>query len=250
MVSSAFGSFSLLGPRTKNSSKFIPWFDRLKGGNECTVEIFGADLTPEPNDFDYFSKPDCYVKVRHHNCERDTACEDNTYQPRFMFSTRMPLRTKNGKGKGFTFSVFEHNAMTEDHIVGRAHITAEKAERIMRNEDKLVLSIGEGIGHIQIRIKRLAPFLGPRSIVGINDNLSIKPDKKVSGRKKKKKKKRPTSTTSLPQSTTSLPQSSLNDDGSILTGYMIDGDTNSIGQESCGASLLVGSIHDDEISFG
>ena len=244
MVSSMFGSFPSLGSRTKNpsrNSRFIPWFDRLKGGNECTVEIFSAELTIEPNDFDYFSKPDCYVKVKHHNCERETACELNTFHPRFMFSTRMPSRTKNGKGKGFTFSIFEHNALTEDHIMGRAHITAEKAERIMLNEEKLVLSLGEGIGHIQIRIKRLDPFLGPRSIIGINDNLPVQPDKKVSWRKKKKKKQ---------TSTSSLPQSSLNDDGSTLTGCMIDGDTNSIGQESCGASLLVGYIHDDEISFG
>lgn len=244
MVSSTFGSAISLGPRTKNpsrNSRLIPWFDRFKGGNECTVEIFGADLTTEPNDFDLFSKPDCYVKVRHHNCERDTACEENTFHPRFMFSTRMPLKTNNGRGKGFTFSMFEYNALTENQIMGRAHITAEKAEQIMLNEEKMILSIGEGIGEIQIRIKRLDPFLGPRSIV----DLAATPSSKVPRRKRKKKKKG-----SVLTSTNSLPQSDFNDDGSILTGYMIGSDTNSIGQESCGASLFVGSIHDDEIEFG
>uniref|UniRef100_A0A7S3PUY9 C2 domain-containing protein n=1 Tax=Chaetoceros debilis TaxID=122233 RepID=A0A7S3PUY9_9STRA len=124
---------------------------------ECTIEILSADMEKEPNKYDLLSKPDCYVRVKHHNCIRRTQTEGNTYHPKFLFSARMPLKTNKGNGKGFIFVVLEDDVLSEHKIMGRAYISAERAEKLILSGEKTSLSIGDGIGEIEIRITLIEP---------------------------------------------------------------------------------------------
>lgn len=151
LVSSVNGSIGST-ISTLGRSVGVPGLDSYFEEKECTVEILSADMEKEPNKYDLLSKPDCYVRVKHHNCVRRTQTEGNTYHPKFLFSARMPLKTKNGNGKGFIFSVLEDDVMSEHKIMGRAYISAERAEKLISSGEKLSLSLGDGIGVIEVRI--------------------------------------------------------------------------------------------------
>ena len=124
------------------------WFEYEHNGPECVVEVVGADLNPPANQFDLFSKPDCYVTVKHHRCERSTQIEGNTFRPRYLWSAKMPWVKK----QGFIFYVWENNVVQEDDVVGRAYISPDDATKMIASNEPKLLSIGDGIGKIKVQI--------------------------------------------------------------------------------------------------
>uniref|UniRef100_A0A7S3VDJ6 C2 domain-containing protein n=1 Tax=Chaetoceros debilis TaxID=122233 RepID=A0A7S3VDJ6_9STRA len=131
------------------------WFEYEHNGPECVVEVVGADLNPPANQFDLFSKPDCYVTVKHHRCERSTQIEGNSFRPRYLWSAKMPWVKK----QGFIFYVWENNVVQEDDIVGRAYISPEDVAKMIASNEPKLLSIGDGIGKIKVQISLMPLYL-------------------------------------------------------------------------------------------
>jgi hypothetical protein len=157
LVSSLNGSIGSAISTLGASLLGVPGLGNYFEEKECTIEILSADMEKEPNNYDLLSKPDCYVRVKHHNCIRRTQTEGNTYHPKFLFSARMPLKTNKGNGKGFIFAVLEDDVLSEDKIMGRAYLSPERAEKLILSGEKTSLSIGDGIGEIEIRITLIDP---------------------------------------------------------------------------------------------
>ncbi len=116
---------------------------------QCEIEIIGADLSKEASN-DWFSKPDPQVIVKHHVYHRRTEVERNTYKPRFLWKSRMPLFTK--KGKGFSFDMVEHDALTQNKTIGRAFLSADDANKMIESKKAMKISLGHGIGTMKVRI--------------------------------------------------------------------------------------------------
>lgn len=126
----------------------------------------GVDLVQGPNKhFDRFSKPDVSVEVRHNSKVETTPIESNTFKPRFMWSCKFPYdvpkrRTRTPRikeresryGGGFLFTVWENNVILGNHVMGRAFITTEEAERAMEDDVACLVSIGESIGNIKVKL--------------------------------------------------------------------------------------------------
>lgn len=123
------------------------WFKRPYYGPEVVIEIIGADMNNRANRlFDYWTSPDTFVSIQHGDTERHTQIEGNTYQPRFLWKTKMPYR----KSKGFHFHVMEANVIRGNAVMGRAFIDTDKIAEMMRTKESGLLSLGENIGVLKI----------------------------------------------------------------------------------------------------
>lgn len=60
----------------------------------------------------------------------------------------MPFHKKDG----FLFTVLENNIILPDHVMGRAFITHKDAEKYMKNAEAPLLSIGNKIGTIKVKL--------------------------------------------------------------------------------------------------
>lgn len=75
-----------------------PLFERPYKGPECVVCVLGVDLIKGPNKhFDLFSDPDVSVECRHGKKAERTQVIRNSYDPRFMWSTKVRLTTRDAK---------------------------------------------------------------------------------------------------------------------------------------------------------
>ncbi len=119
----------------------------------CEVEIIGADLSTEATS-DWFSKPDPLIIVKHHVYTRKTEVERNTFKPRFLWKSRMPLFTK--KGKGFSFNMVEHDAVGQDIIIGRAYLNSGEVDEMIKSNKARKISLGHGIGYMKIKITMMS----------------------------------------------------------------------------------------------
>ena len=122
--------------------------NRPYNGPEIVVEIIGVDLNHRANRFlDRWSRPDTHVTIEHGQTERHrTQVEGNTYQPRFLWKTKMRFY----KTMGMRFLVSDANVMREDDVVGRAFIDSDRIADMMRTGEPGLLSLGENIGIMKI----------------------------------------------------------------------------------------------------
>ncbi len=163
---------------------FAAWFDNgphRQRQQQCVVEVIGADLNPPPNKFDMWSDPDVVVVVKHGDNERSTQIEGNTFRPRFLWSAKMPLVKK----KGFTFVVMENNVIKDDEMIGRAYINPEVVQDMIETENPKLLNIGDGIGHIKIRITKMPEYLSKHNNTKHLTPLDDQPDPALVAKKKK-----------------------------------------------------------------
>jgi hypothetical protein len=124
-------------------------FSRPYTGPEMVVEIIGADLNKRANRFfDSWSQPDIFVRVHHDNVDRETQIEGNTYQPRFLWKTKIPHKKKFG----LHFHVMEANVFERDQVMGRAFIDVEKLEEMLETGKPNLMSVGNNIGTLKIRL--------------------------------------------------------------------------------------------------
>jgi len=128
------------------------WLKRPHRGPLCTVEVIGADLDPDSNQrFDTWSKPDILVECRHSRWKRTTLIEVNTFKPRWLWQTKMPHNTK----RGFGFTVYDVNVLKGNEVIGRAFISTKEAKKLQDSGRSKVLSLGEGIGSIKVKISNV-----------------------------------------------------------------------------------------------
>mmetsp|Transcript_48948 Transcript_48948/g.72770 ORF Transcript_48948/g.72770 Transcript_48948/m.72770 type:complete len:171 (-) Transcript_48948:486-998(-) len=125
------------------------WFKRPYKGPQCVVEIVGADIAVLPNsDFDRWSKPDIMVECKHSNGKRDTQIEPNTFRPRFLFTAKMPYESD----RGFCFTVYDVNVVESNEVIGRCFISSKQAKESIKSDSGILLSIGDGIGTLKVKI--------------------------------------------------------------------------------------------------
>ena len=87
-----------------------------------------------------------YVIVEHGETDRRTQIEGNTYQPRFLWKTKMPFY----KTMGMRFEVNDANVLKEDEVMGRAFIDIEDIAAMMKTGEPGLLSLGENIGVLKV----------------------------------------------------------------------------------------------------
>eukprot|EP00581_Thalassiosira_minuscula_P019701 CAMPEP_0183727580 /NCGR_PEP_ID=MMETSP0737-20130205/25898_1 /TAXON_ID=385413 /ORGANISM="Thalassiosira miniscula, Strain CCMP1093" /LENGTH=185 /DNA_ID=CAMNT_0025959247 /DNA_START=202 /DNA_END=759 /DNA_ORIENTATION=- len=125
------------------------WLQRPYTGPEVVVEIIGVDLNRRANRFfDRWSNPDVYVTIEHFETERKTQIEGNTYQPRFLWKTKMP----HYKTYGMRFVVYDANVLKDDEVVGRAFIDTDQIADMMKTMEPGLLSLGENIGVMKVAV--------------------------------------------------------------------------------------------------
>lgn len=139
------------------------WFQRPYDGPEIIVEIIGADMNLRANRFfDYWSKPDIMVTFHHGDVDEQTQIEGNTYQPRFLYKTKIPFRPKFG----IRFHVMEANVLAGNEVMGRAFIDKEQIAELLESGEPVLLSVGENIGVIMIRLEYLPKQLKQKDKYG------------------------------------------------------------------------------------
>eukprot|EP00640_Fibrocapsa_japonica_P006893 CAMPEP_0113943572 /NCGR_PEP_ID=MMETSP1339-20121228/26291_1 /TAXON_ID=94617 /ORGANISM="Fibrocapsa japonica" /LENGTH=163 /DNA_ID=CAMNT_0000948475 /DNA_START=159 /DNA_END=647 /DNA_ORIENTATION=+ /assembly_acc=CAM_ASM_000762 len=118
-------------------------------GPQCVIEVIGADIKVRScAGVDKWTKPDLRAECRHKNVVMCTPIEFNNVSPRWYFSAKVP----HVKSRGFTFTVFDADVLSSDECIGRAFITAEQANALMKSQNPMVLSLGDGIGTIEVRV--------------------------------------------------------------------------------------------------
>eukprot|EP01083_Nonionella_stella_P048807 130291_1 len=123
------------------------WLKRPYAGPEVVIEIVGADLNRRANRFfDRWSSPDTFITVHHCETERHSQIDGNTYQPRYLWKTKMPFC----KTMGMRFVVKDANVLQEDQVIGRAFIDFERIKEMMDTGEPGLLSLGENIGVLKI----------------------------------------------------------------------------------------------------
>lgn len=148
---------------SKTFDFFSVWFQRPYNGPEIIVEIVGADMNMRANRFfDYWSKPDIMVTFHHGDHDESTQIEGNTYQPRFMYKVKIPYLTQYG----LRFQVMEANVLKGNEVMGRAFIDKEEIVELLDSEEPRLLSVGENIGVIMIRLARLPKQLKQKDKFG------------------------------------------------------------------------------------
>mmetsp|Transcript_4949 Transcript_4949/g.10931 ORF Transcript_4949/g.10931 Transcript_4949/m.10931 type:complete len:195 (-) Transcript_4949:214-798(-) len=126
-------------------------FTRPDTGPQVVVEIVGADLNHRANRFfDRWSRPDVYTLIHHGSVDRQTQVEGNTDEPRFLFKTKMPF----DKTMGLRFVVKEADVLKGDSVIGRAFIDKGRIKEMMESEESALLSLGENIGIVKIRVTK------------------------------------------------------------------------------------------------
>mmetsp|Transcript_5650 Transcript_5650/g.7075 ORF Transcript_5650/g.7075 Transcript_5650/m.7075 type:complete len:187 (+) Transcript_5650:62-622(+) len=146
----------VLGIDSRTLQFWNVWLKRPYKGSQLVIEVVGADLNKRANRFfDFWSKPDTYIKCEHGDNERKTQIEPNTYTPRYLWQSKMPYESNTG----FRFRVMEANVIKGDDVVGRAHISAADVRRMMKSREFRLLRIGDGIGSIVVRLSRPAEEL-------------------------------------------------------------------------------------------
>jgi hypothetical protein len=124
-------------------------FSRPYKGPEMVVEVIGADLNKRANRFfDFWSEPDTYVRVHHGRVDRQTQIEGNNYQPRYLWQTKIPHKKKFG----LHFHVLDANVFERDQMMGRAFIDVEKLEKMLETGNPCLLSLGNNIGTLKVRL--------------------------------------------------------------------------------------------------
>mmetsp|Transcript_22387 Transcript_22387/g.34100 ORF Transcript_22387/g.34100 Transcript_22387/m.34100 type:complete len:195 (+) Transcript_22387:97-681(+) len=126
-------------------------FQRPDTRPQVVVEIIGADLNHRANRFfDRWSRPDVYTLIHHGSVDRQTQVEGNTDEPRFLFKTKMPF----DKTMGLRFVVKEADVLKGDSVIGRAFIDKGRIKEMMESEESALLSLGENIGIVKIRVTK------------------------------------------------------------------------------------------------
>eukprot|EP00585_Thalassiosira_rotula_P012653 CAMPEP_0196130798 /NCGR_PEP_ID=MMETSP0910-20130528/1052_1 /TAXON_ID=49265 /ORGANISM="Thalassiosira rotula, Strain GSO102" /LENGTH=188 /DNA_ID=CAMNT_0041390173 /DNA_START=172 /DNA_END=738 /DNA_ORIENTATION=- len=140
-------------------------FQRPDTRPQVVVEIIGADLNHRANRFfDRWSRPDVYILLHHGSVDRETQVEGNTDEPRFLFKTKMPFF----KTMGLRFVVKEADVLQGDSVIGRAFIDTGRIKELMDSEESALLSLGEDIGILKIRVTKLPPELSHSSLLCLN----------------------------------------------------------------------------------
>ena len=118
-------------------------------GPQCVVDVIGADLNARSDShLDGWTLPDVKVECRHGSNTRSTQTEFNSLDPRFLFSSKMPYKA----GEGFAFTVIDVDITSGDEVIGRAYVNAERAKQSMKDGQSILLSLGDGIGKLKVRI--------------------------------------------------------------------------------------------------
>lgn len=84
----------------------------------------------------------------HGESDRSTQIEGNTYTPRFLWKTKMPFN----ENMGLHFHVMEANVVKGNDVMGRAFIDKEQIQEMLEEGGSFLLSVGENIGVIKVRI--------------------------------------------------------------------------------------------------
>ena len=71
-------------------------------------------------------------------------------KPHTLVNFKLPYK----EDRGFIFNVLECNVIEGDEVMGRAFIPAEQAKRMMEHESSCLLSIGQNIGCIKVKVYR------------------------------------------------------------------------------------------------
>lgn len=92
------------------------------------------------------------VECKHSRWERNTQIEGNTLSPRFVWKAKIPHK----KSRGFIFTVYDVNVIDRNYVIGRAFLPASEAIKLMNAESGgfRVMSLGEGIGQMKVRISK------------------------------------------------------------------------------------------------
>ena len=118
---------------------------------ECVVDIVGADLQIRSNNhLDRFSRPDVQVTCLHGKAKRTTQTESNCYDPRFLFRSKMPYYYN----EGFAFTVLDVDRINGNEVIGRCYVDPQTAETVMKEKKPLLLSLGDGIGVLKVRLQK------------------------------------------------------------------------------------------------
>eukprot|EP00977_Amphora_coffeiformis_P021971 scaffold10136_cov162-Amphora_coffeaeformis.AAC.1 len=118
---------------------------------ECVVDIVGADLQVRSNNqLDRFSRPDVQVSCLHGKVKRTTQIENNCYDPRFLFRSKMPYYYN----EGFAFTVLDVDRVNGNEVIGRCFVDPKTAEMVMKEKTPLLLSLGDGIGVLKVRLEK------------------------------------------------------------------------------------------------
>jgi len=119
-------------------------------GPECVVEVIRADIKARSSiGLDRWGKPDVRVQCRHKRFVRSTPIEVNNLKPQWYFSAKLP----HVKNRGFCFTVYDADVFGSDECIGRCFINAKQANALMKSQKSKVLSIGDGIGTVEVRLR-------------------------------------------------------------------------------------------------
>jgi len=69
---------------------------------------------------------------------------------------------------GMRFVVKEADVLQGDSVIGRAFIDTERIKELMDSEESALLSLGEDIGILKIRVTKLPPELSHSSLLCLN----------------------------------------------------------------------------------
>lgn len=129
------------------------WTQQSGSGPEIIVEVIGADMNVKANTFfDNWSKPDIMVSFHRGSTDEKTQIEANTYNPRFFYRVKIPYDPK----AGLNFKVMEADVINPGNKeMGRAFIDTEKITELLDSGKPALLSIGENVGVVMIRLHHL-----------------------------------------------------------------------------------------------
>lgn len=155
MAASTFLAKVALGTAGTGLGAYAVWQGMIRQHwsqrGECVVDIVGADLQIRSNNkMDYFSKPDVQVTCWHGQTKRSTQTEHNAYEPRFLFRTKMPFYYN----EGFAFTVLDVDRINGSEVIGRCYVDPQTAQKVMKDQTPLLLSLGDGIGLLKVRIHK------------------------------------------------------------------------------------------------
>jgi len=145
------------------------WLQRPYWTWDSRWEIIGVDLNNRANRFlDRWSRPDTFVTIEHGQTERHiTQVEGNTYQPRFLWKTKMRFY----KTMGIRFLVSDANVLRGDDVVGRAFIDTDRIADMMRTGEPGLLSLGENIGIMKIVVTLPASDLKEKGVLPLTSKV-------------------------------------------------------------------------------
>ena len=76
--------------------------------------------------------------------------------------------------EGFSFTVLDADPINGDDVIGRCYVDPQQAKTVMENQSPLLLSLGDGIGVLKVRIQKADSSTGISSAAKSLDDLWLR----------------------------------------------------------------------------